>query len=112
VDVAVVRPGGTQPERAYVVEHGTGRVRIIDVATHTLSPEPIDLNPGGPALAPVAIAARSDGRRLFTADSTHRTISVIDINPSSPTPNTKLKELHTGSDASRLVLLRLPPPQP
>jgi DNA-binding beta-propeller fold protein YncE len=91
------------------VEHGTGRVRIIDVSTHVLSGF-IDLNPGGPALAPVAIAARSDGLRLFTADSTHRTVSVLDIDPSSQFVNTKRGELHTGSDASRLVLLRLPEP--
>jgi hypothetical protein len=112
VDVAVVRPGGTQPETAYVVEQGDGRVRIIDIGTLSLLPASIDLNPGGPPLAAVAIAASSDGKRLFTADSTQRTVSVVDIDPDSETKNTKRKELHTGPDATRLVLLRLPPPPP
>jgi DNA-binding beta-propeller fold protein YncE len=91
------------------VGHGDGIVRIIDVASHSLLSESINLNPlVGPSLAPVAIAASSDGLRLFTADSTHGTVSVLDIKPESPSENTKVKELDTGPDAARLVLLRLP----
>jgi DNA-binding beta-propeller fold protein YncE len=108
VDVAVVRPGGTQAERAYIVGHGDGIVRIIDVGSLSLLPAFIDLNPGGTALAPVAIAASSDGLRLFTADAGHGTVSVLDIEPGSARENTKVRELHTGSNAARLVLLRLP----
>jgi YVTN family beta-propeller protein len=111
VDVALVRPGGTQAERAYVVGHGDGIVRIVDVASQSLLSAFIPLNlPGQPPLAPVAIAARSDGLRLFTADSTHRTVSVLDIDPLSDTRDTKLKEIPTGPEATRLALLRLPSP--
>jgi hypothetical protein len=108
VDVALVEPGGTQPERAYVAGYGDGIVRIIDVDTRSLFPAFIDLNPGGPPLAPVAIAARTDGLRLFTVNSTDRSVSVLDIKPASPTENKWRKDLHTASDATRLVLLRLP----
>jgi len=111
VDVAVVHaagPGGE--ERAYIANRKSQTISIVDVALLSLEPVFIPLAPpgGNAALRPVAIAARSDGKRLFTADSTDGSISVIDINSDSGAENTRVREIPTGPSPNRLTILRLP----
>jgi hypothetical protein len=110
VDVAVVQPGGTGAERVYVAGRTSRRIHIIDLGgpTPVLLGASINLAADGQQRIPVAIAARSDGMRLFTADSTHGTVSVSTINPDDVPPNRWLRDLATGPNSSRLVLLRLP----
>jgi hypothetical protein len=108
VDVAVVQPGGTGSELAYVVGHGDHVLYVVNTSTIQAV---VDLAaPGDPDVAllkPVAVAARSDGKRVFTADNLHETITVVNIDPTIGLPR-RWNEIYPGGPARRLVLLDVP----
>jgi len=111
VDVVVVRTAGMNGEdRAYVADRLGKSIHIIRVADLSPLATVIDLSDEGayPLRKPVALAARSDGRRLFVAESTNQTVGVFDIDSESPDPNSRITEMVTGGEATRLILLRLP----
>jgi hypothetical protein len=113
VDVAIVKAGGLETHhRAYVLNQLDHSVHIIDVTTGAyVTPFPIELaeNPPDPSLRPIAIAARSDGRRLFTADGTHQSLTIVAIDPQDPlTENTRLGAIPVQGGPLRLELLAIP----
>ena len=75
MDVAITFKGGDPTdERAYVVNRVEKTVTPIRLSVSPPEPRPpIDLF----GQFPVAIAARSDGKRLYTMNETGGTISVI-----------------------------------
>ena len=108
VDVVVVKKGGTD-EKAFVLDRSDRTITEIDVLDLTAEP-PFSMAENqvpSTTLYPVAIAARSDGMRLYTADTTHRTISVITIAPQDP-PARWVHEVPTDVDPRRLVVLSRP----
>lgn len=108
VDVAVVKPGGTGNERVYVVGHGDHFLYVSDgfsILSELNLAEPGD--PEEALLRPVALATRSDGLRVFTANNLHETITIVNIDPGIPNP-VRVKDVGTDGPARRLALLNLP----
>lgn len=110
VDVAtVVTAGAFGEERAYVVERGTQppRISIIDVTILMIDDNPIELSLGG---APTAIAALSNGTRLFLTDPANESVLVVDVDTDNVdgTENRVINELAVGPAPHRVVLMRLP----
>jgi len=115
-DVAVVMTAGESgEERLYVADRYDQFVSVYSVASLAWITS-IDLKfvgPDEPDLAlpvlPVAIAARSDGRRLFVACSDHRTVKVVNVDPGTPLIENKVvRSMTTAGPARRLVLLDVP----
>jgi YVTN family beta-propeller protein len=115
VDVAVVQTAGPfAQERAYVTNRLGQSVSVLSVAP-PMWIRNIDLTLLEPNLPvqPAAIAARTDGKRLFIANNQHGTIKVVSIDTDRPlTENTVVKTIGVGPEAKRLVLLTLPPVPP
>jgi DNA-binding beta-propeller fold protein YncE len=114
MEALVELPAGCDPHdvdvvggMAYVVCRGLHSIETIDAVTLQLNTQnAIDLTwQTDSGQTPVAVATRSDGKFLFTANSSHRTLSVASL-----TSNTTVAQLYTGVNPARLLLLRLPQP--
>jgi hypothetical protein len=104
-------------ERAYIASRGDHTVRIIRVeGDGTLTPLPTEFiqlahvdDPNPETLQPVAITARSDGARIFTADLYHQTVTVANIDPQSAFENQRYATIDVrGIIATRVVALSVP----
>jgi hypothetical protein len=93
-------------EAAYVANLGDHSISFID-AVELVGLGSVPQTPD-PLLQPVELAARTDGRMLFSADLTSRRISAININRDDAEFHTVVATIETGGDAKRIVVLPLP----
>ena len=109
VDIAVVEQAGPFGiEAAYVVDSQNQNLRVIDVLTlQQVDIVPL-VDPAFPDPQPVAVAAMSDGTRLFTADSLSGGLSVINIKSDDEDFHKRIGTIAAGGDVRRIVLLALP----
>ena len=119
VDVTVVRRNrDPNQEMAYTVNRYAQTVSQIDITSDSFTSDP-DITPFPPASNRyfVAIDARSDGKRLFTANWTHQSVGVVNIDPDNPLAPFWVTDIGTAYNPNegfptRLVLLRLAEPEP
>ncbi len=91
-----ITPDGT---RAYVSAVFQGSVVVIDTDPHSPTYNTVIGNVGGLGYAPNGVAITPDGTRAYVTHSTYFRIdqvSVIDINPASPTYNTRIAIVGVG----------------
>ena len=81
-------------DRAYVSCFATGQIWVIDTRAQTVE-SIIDVGRGPHALA----LAKDTRRRLYVANFLENTVSVVDIEPGSPTENRVLMRLGGRSDS-------------
>ena len=112
MDVAVVQQAGALGvEVAYVVNRESQNISVIRVSTlqEIEIIELVDPGPPVPNIQPVAVAALSDGTKLFTADSLSGGVSVIIIDTQDEDNfHTKIATIPAGEDVRRVVLLAVP----
>jgi YVTN family beta-propeller protein len=94
VGVAVTPDG----KRAYVTNHGSSDVSVIDTAANAL------VATVAVRTAPVGVATTADGKHVYVANSGSGTVSVIDTST-----NKVVAEVTAGKEPFGIAIIPLPP---
>jgi YVTN family beta-propeller protein len=87
-----ITPGGST---GYILDFANGKVRVLDTASNTLSPTPIEVGK-----FPTAIAITPDGKSAYVANFGDNDVSVIDTATNLPSP----KKIEVGKEPASIAI--------